>query len=267
MEKVFECTTRKNKNGVEKVVGKMEIKNSSSTTAELFIYGDIVRDEWYKWSDDDTCPTDITNFLKDLNNFDNLNININSGGGSVYGGLAIYNQLKRHKGCKTAHVDGISASIATVITCAADKIIIPTSSQFMIHKPSISLWDSMNANELRKEADNLDVCEESILNVYMDKVKDGITKDQIRELVNAETWFTGETVTDYFDFETEESNEAVASASMFYSNYIRTPERLKNKSFFNAQNPKNEPKIHEMSAEIKEMSERINKKALEWGIK
>lgn len=263
MEKVFKCTSRKNKNGVEKVVGKMEIKNLSDTTAELLLYGDIVRDEWYKCSDDDTCPKDIVDFLKDLGNFESLNININSGGGSVHGGLAIYNQLKRHNGFKTVYIDGIAASIASVIACAGDKIVIPTASQFMIHKPSICLWANMNANDLRKMAETLDVCEESILNVYMTKVKNGITKEQIQELVNAETWFTGENVTDYFDFEIEEAGEAVASASMFYENYNRTPKGLRDKSFFNAQN---EPKPPQMPKEIRDLTQKILEKQKNWGI-
>lgn len=263
MEKVFKCTSRKNKNGVEKVVGKMEIKNLSDTTAELLLYGDIVKDEWYKCSDDDTCPKDIVDFLKDLDNFESLNININSGGGSVHGGLAIYNQLKRHNGFKTVHIDGIAASISSVIACVGDKVVIPTPSQFMIHKPSICLLANMNANDLRKMAETLDVCEESILNVYMTKVKNGITKEQIQALVNAETWFTGENVTDYFDFEIEEAGEAVASASMFYENYNRTPKGLRDKSFFNAQN---EPKPPQMPKEIRDLTQKILEKQKNWGI-
>lgn len=263
MEKVFQCTSRKNKNGVEKVVGKMEIKNLSLTTAELFIYGDIVKDNWNKWSDEDTCPADITEFLKDLSSFENINVNINSGGGSVHGGLAIYNQLKRHNGYKTVRIDGIAASISSVIACSGDKVIIPTPSQFMIHKPSICLWASLNADELQSYANSLNVCEESILDVYMSKTKEGITRDQIKKLVDAETWFTGNTITDYFDFEVEEVSEAVASTSMFYEMYNRTPRGLRDKSFFHATK---EPKLPQMTKEVKDLTQGILEKQKNWGI-
>lgn len=154
----LECTiTDKKTNKVNKV-GFMEIKNKSEEKAELYIYGDIVRDEWYKWSDTDVCPQDITDFLKELDKAKDLDIFINSGGGSVHGGLAIYNQLKRHSGFKTVHIDGIAASIASVIACAADKIVIPSTAQFMIHKPSVMIWENMNADDLRREAESLDVC-------------------------------------------------------------------------------------------------------------
>ena len=97
----------------------------------------------------------------------------------------------------------------------------------------------------------------------MTKVKNGITKEQIQALVNAETWFTGENVTDYFDFEIEEAGEAVASASMFYENYNRTPKGLRDKSFFNAQN---EPKPPQMPKEIRDLTQKILEKQKNWGI-
>ena len=90
MGKLLECT-KKNKNGVQNVVGKLEIKNSTNDNenAELFIYGDIVKDDWYKWADSDVCPQDITDFLRELDNFKDIDVYINSGGGSVFAGIAI----------------------------------------------------------------------------------------------------------------------------------------------------------------------------------
>ena len=234
----LECTQKDVNTNKVNTVGFMEIKNQTEENADLYLYGDIVRDEWGKWSNDDVCPQDITNFLKELDNYKNINIFINSGGGSVHGGLAIYNQLKRHSGYKTVHVDGIAASIASVIVCAGDKIVVPSTAQFMIHKPSVFGYGSYNADDLRREADALDTCQETILNVYMSKLKSGVSRDTINNLVNQETWFTGETVTDYFDFEIEESMEAVASAnSNFYAKYKNIPKDFNNKSFFNTQKP------------------------------
>ena len=116
----------------------------------------------------------------------------------------------------------------------------------MIHKPSVCLWDNMNADDLRKEADILDVCQDSIMNIYMQNVKDGVTREQVEEMVNNETWFTGDKAAEIFNFEVEESYEAVASASSLYKNYKNIPKDLENKSFFYVQKP-------QMSEETKKL--------------
>ena len=264
-KKRLDCTQYDPKSNCIKNVGYMEFKNESQEKAELYLYGDIVKDQWYKWSEDDTCPQDIADFLRELDNFKDVDIFVNSGGGSVHGGLAIYHQLKRHAGNKVAHIDGIAASISSVIACAADKIIIPTAAQFMIHKPSICLWANMNADDLRKEADMLDICQNSIMSIYMENVKDGIERETIEELVNAETWFTGENVIEYFNFEVEESAEAVAQASIFYDRYKNAPKSLLNKAFFNAKNQTKDT-LPEMEDDVKIMLERIQNKSKTWNL-
>lgn len=223
------CTVFDKKSNKNKVVGYMELKNKTETTnASLNIYGDIVSDQWSKWCDDDTCPQDVSDFLKEIDNSEDLDIYVNSGGGSVFAGIAIYNQLKRHQGNKVVHIDGIAASIASVIACAGDRIIMPKASQFMIHKPfSCYFFTSMNADDLRKDAEMLDKCQESITAVYMDNVKEGVTEETITNLINTESWFTGNDVTEYFDFEVEERAEAVACTSEYYNKYSNTPKNLK----------------------------------------
>ena len=217
----------KDKAGKIKNSGYMEIKNSADS-ADFTIFGDIVSDQWGKWTDDDTCPSDVKEFFDSLDaNVSNINVYINSGGGSVFGGIAIYNLLKNHKASVTVHIPGIAASIASVIACAGDRVIIPKNGTFMIHKPSNGyFFTSMNADELRKDAETLDTCQKIILNTYMTKVKDGVTEDEINELINAETWFTGEDVVNYFDFEVEEASQTVACASDFFANYKHAPENL-----------------------------------------
>lgn len=222
------CTVFDKKSNKNKVVGYLELKNKTETSnASLNIYGDIVSDQWSKWCDDDTCPQDVSDFLNEIDKSENLDIYINSGGGSVFAGIAIYNQLKRHTGNKVVHIDGIAASIASVIACAGDKVVIPKASQFMIHKPFSSyFFTSMNADDLRKDAEMLDKCQESITTIYMDNVKEGVTEETITNLINAESWFTGNNVTEYFDFEVEEGGEAVACSSEYYSKYFNTPKNL-----------------------------------------
>lgn len=209
--------------------GKMEIRNQTETKAQLNIYGDIVSDEWGKWSDDDTCPTDISNFLKDLDQVSEIEMHINSGGGSVFAGIAIYNMLKRSKATVTTYIDGIAASIASVIACAGDRIIIPKNGTFMIHKPTTGYFlESLNADDLRKDAETLDHCQKSIVQTYMGRVKDGVTEEQINDLVNAETWMNGFEAAEYFNFEVEEDVNAAACASDFFESYKRTPEGIRN---------------------------------------
>ena len=206
----------------------MEIKNQAGTTAELNILGDIVSDEWGKWSNDDTCPSDIAEFLKNLDGVEEINLHINSGGGSVYGGIAIYNMLHRSKAKVTTYIDGIAASIASVIACAGDRVVMPKNGTFMVHKPTTGyFFESMNADELRKDADMLDSCQKAIVQVYMGKVKDGVTEETINGLMDAESWLVGEDVAEYFDFEMEEEVEAAACTSDYFCRYRHTPENLK----------------------------------------
>lgn len=206
----------------------MEIRNQTETKAQLNIYGDIVSDKWGKWSDDDTCPTDISDFLKDLNGVSEIEMHINSGGGSVFAGIAIYNMLKRSKATVTTYIDGIAASIASVIACAGDRIVIPKNGTFMIHKPTTGYFlESLNADELRKDADTLDHCQKSIVQTYMERARDGVTEQEINDLVNEETWMSGSEAAEYFDFEVEEDVNAAACASELFNFYKNTPENVK----------------------------------------
>jgi ATP-dependent protease ClpP protease subunit len=212
----------------------MEIKNQTETSAELYLYGDIMgyalSEDYKSYYPDDKCPKDIKDFLDEIGEVDHLDIHINSGGGSVFGGIAIYNLLKNYKASKTVYIDGIAASIASVIACVGDKIIFPKNATFMIHKPMNSyFFTMMNADELRKDADTLDNCQKAIMNTYMSKVKDGVTRETIEELVNAETWLIGEEAEQYFDFDIEENVEAAACTSDYFEKYEKVPEALKAK--------------------------------------
>lgn len=208
--------------------GTMEIKNATEEKAELYMYGDIVSDSWQSyWYEEDKCPQDIVDFLSDIENTKELNIYINSGGGSVHAGLAIYNILKRHKGSKTVYIDGIAASIASVIAMVGDKVIIKNNAQFMIHKPLTGCWG--NADDFQKAIDILNVCQKSIMAVYMENIKDGVTEQTIEELLNKESWFVGSEAAEYFDMEVEEQSEIVAHASDYFNKYKNVPENLETK--------------------------------------
>lgn len=221
---------RRDRNNKYRKVGSIEIKNQTQDTADLCFFGDINSEslgEWQKYYPEDKAPSDVKTFLDQLQGVSKINVHINSGGGSVFGGIAIYNLLKRYDAEITVYVEGLAASIASVIAMAGDKIIIPANAQMMIHKPlSIAIG---NADEMRKEADVLDGCQKVILNTYMQHTKDGVTEDQINDLINAETWKNGEEWQEYFDVEVSESSQAAAAASDYYDRYKNLPTDLKEK--------------------------------------
>lgn len=218
----------KDKKGNIKNVGKLEIKNFTADRAELYFYGDIVSSEWGKWEDADKCPEDVLNFFKEVEEVAELDIYINSGGGSVFAGMSIYNILKRNKAFKTVYVDGLAGSIASVIAFSGDKLVIPSNAYMMIHKAWAITWG--NSNELRKMADDLDKIDEGILNVYEANIKDGVDIKTIKKMVDSETWLTGKDVSNYFEVEVIEENKVVACTSDYFKDYSNVPLTLKVKN-------------------------------------
>ena len=219
--------TKRDRNNKLREVGSIEIKNQTENSADLCFFGDINSEslgEWQKYYPEDKAPQDVKEFLDQLENVSKINVHINSGGGSVFGGIAIYNMLKRFDAEITVYVEGLAASIASVIAMAGDKIIIPANAQMMIHKPSSCAWG--NADEMRKEADILDGCQKVILTTYMEHAKEGVTEEQINDLINAETWKNGEEWQEYFDIEVSESSQAAAAESDFYDKYNNLPENI-----------------------------------------
>lgn len=232
----------KDRGGKSRQCGSMMIKNQTDTSADLYFYGDIASETWQSdYYEEDMAPGDVKEFLDELTGTEKINIHINSGGGSVFGGIAIYNMLKRNDAYKTVYIDGLAASIASVIAMVGDEVIIPKNAAMMIHKPMTSyFWTSKNADELRKDAEALDSCQELIMNTYMTKAK--ATREEIEEKVNDETWLTGEEAAELFDLTVEEENNAVAYAgsAMFFS-YKNMPEQVEKKAI--KEDQKNDGKL------------------------
>lgn len=227
MAKILELQ-KKDKKGKCRTVGSIEIKNQTEAAADLYFFGDINSEslgEWQKYYPDDKAPKDVQDFLDQLDGVSKINVHINSGGGSVFGGIAIYNILKRHNAEIVVYVEGLAASIASVIAMAGDKIIVPANAQMMIHKPSSITWG--NADDMRKEADILDGCQKVILNTYMQHAKDGVTAEEINALIDAETWKNGEEWQEFFDIEVSEKSQATACESEYFDKYNNLPDKLK----------------------------------------
>jgi ATP-dependent Clp endopeptidase proteolytic subunit ClpP len=108
------------------------MKLNDNETGEIMIYDMIGKDPW---TGEGMDATDFDTELKALGAVKNINLRINSPGGDVFDGLAIFNMIKNHPATVTASVDGIAASAASLIAMAADKIVMPENSFMLIHKP------------------------------------------------------------------------------------------------------------------------------------
>lgn len=202
----------------------MTVKNLTDQSADLYIYGEIVDNTDWKWDESDVMPDDVLEALQKVEGLGSLNIYINSPGGSVFAGLAIYNMLKRNKAHKKAYIDGVGASMASVIPFAADEIFIPANAFLMVHNPwTIAMG---NAQDFRKLADDLDVIATGALNVYMGNVKEGVTEETIRELLDKETWLNGTEAAKYFNVTVIEEKKFAACASDYLQKYEKTPQAL-----------------------------------------
>ena len=166
---------------------KYYFKNEAESVS-LKIYDYVGDDGW-----GGGITTDyIEEQLQDANNKP-LNIYINSNGGEVFEGFAIYNILKRYQGYKTVFIDGISASIASVITMAGDKIVMNTASMMMIHNASGLCYG--NAEEMKKVVQALEQINEVIRDVY--KTKTNLSDEKLAELMDNETFMTAKECVEY----------------------------------------------------------------------
>lgn len=153
--------------------------------ADIYIFGDIV-EPWEKefWGlESDVSGLSLVNEVKGLD-VDVINVHINSYGGIVSEGLAIYNTLKNHKAKVRTIVDGFACSAASVVFMAGEERLMNDASLLMIH----NAWTRAlgNASELRKIADDLEKITQGSIEAY--KSRANISEEKIKELMDAETW-------------------------------------------------------------------------------
>lgn len=177
-----------------------EIKQAASPNSlELYIYGDVEGDGYDWWRDEVIRSETSANAFRDAlaahPNVTQIDLYINSYGGSVFEGTAIYNQLRRHPAHKTVYVDGFACSIASVIAMAGDEVVMPRNTLMMIH----NMWTSAvgNAAELRKAADDLDVINAAGRQAYLEKAGDKLDETALSAMMDAETWLTAEQCLQY----------------------------------------------------------------------
>lgn len=130
----------------------------------------------------------VTDEIDGLKSSEEIHVRINSPGGSVSHGVAIYNALRAHEGKVVVHVDALAASAASLIAMAGDEIIMGLGSMMMIHNP----W-SMTAGDAdahRKSADMLDKHAESMAGIYADGAN--VSQEDALEIMAAETWYSAQ---------------------------------------------------------------------------
>jgi ATP-dependent protease ClpP protease subunit len=188
-------------------------------------------------------------FLSDLTKLSgqHIHLRINSPGGSVIEGTAIYNALRRHEGGLTVHIDAMAASMASVIAMAGAPVYMADNALLMIHNPwTVSMGES---KDLRKEADLLDKLKVNLRNAYVRKT--GINAEEIGAMMDAETWLDAvEAVALGFADAIEEGVAAAATA---------TPEMLRARfdKFAKASSSMNTPEVITYSAEVAEQAAEI----------
>lgn len=157
--------------------------------ADVMIYGDITS---WPWMESDVDSYSLANDIAGLTDVDEINVRINSYGGEVKEGVAIYNALKNSPAKVTTVVDGFACSAASIVFCAGDERIMCDASLLMIH----NAWSSAegDANALRKQADDLEKLTEPSIKAYL-SVAD-LTEEELKQMMDAETWIDSDDALD-----------------------------------------------------------------------
>lgn len=207
---------------IEYPVGrKFEVVNRDDS-AEILIYDVIGYDFW--------TGEGVTakSFRKELEQISasKITVRINSPGGDVFDGIAIYNELVDHPAEIHVVISGLAASIASVIAMAGDKVTIETGAMMMIHNASTMCWG--NKNDMTRFAKTLAEVDRSIQSVYMTKVN--VSEADIESMMDAETWFTAdEAVKHGFADEAAGDDGQTVKAAYDISFYANAPASAKKK--------------------------------------
>lgn len=161
-----------------------EIKNQSDDSVEVAIVGDIGGG----WFGDGVT---LKGFKKDwdkVKNSKSITLTLNSVGGSVFDGIAMYELIAKQRDRVSVEVLGIAASIASVIALSGSKLVMGSGAYYMIHNPFGAVMG--DAEDMRKTADTLDKIRGTIVSIY--EPRTALNKGEIEAAMDAETWYTAE---------------------------------------------------------------------------
>lgn len=171
---------------IDRTKGFFNAKKESDKKAVMDIYGEIVDD---KLMDSETSAVSFRDALNEFGEVEEIEITVNSPGGSVFSGINIANQISNHPAHVTVNVSGVAASIASVIAVAADTVKMASNSMLMIHE----VWAPFmgNHSEMRKFADDLEKINTTVFNSYLSK-NPKIDHALLKDMMSKETWLTSE---------------------------------------------------------------------------
>tara|TARA_R100001086_G_scaffold68821_2_gene32630 strand:+ start:5791 stop:6825 length:1035 start_codon:yes stop_codon:yes gene_type:complete len=201
------------------------INNAAGKAADIYIFDEI--------GNYGITAQKFINDLKELKDMP-INLRINSLGGDVFDGMAMYNVIKRREAKTTVYIEGIAASIATIIALGADEVIMAENSLFMIH----NAWGGImgDAKEMRKSAETLDKISSELTDIYSKKT--GLSYDALSAMMDEETWLNAEEAYE-FGFVDTISNAIKVAAKYDVSKFKNiTEEEIKNKLSININNKK-----------------------------
>lgn len=198
--------------------GYKMVHAAKASSAEIYIYGPIGE----SWFGDGVSANQFRQDLSALGAVKTLDVRINSEGGDVFDGQAIYNLLVQHPATVAVHIDGLAASTASFIAMAGKTIEIGESAFMMIHGPSGGCFGP--AGEMRRTADLLDSVSTAMCKLYCDRT--GQTMAAVKKMMDAETWMSGtEAVAEGFADKCV-ANMAVAACILDPTRYRHLPTPL-----------------------------------------
>ena len=213
-------------------------------------------EKWYNFQNKAGKPADVYIFdeigtygitaqefitdIKDLKDTP-INLRINSLGGDVFDGMAMYNVIKRREAKTTVYIEGIAASIATIISLGADEVVMAENSLFMIH----NAWGGTmgEAKDMRKTADTLEKITGELTDIY--RKKTGLSYDALAEMMDEETWLNANEALEMGFIDTISDSIKVAAKYDVSKFKNITQEEIQNKLSININNKK-------MTNELKE---------------
>lgn len=225
------------------------VNNVTNDEGELILYGEIRSNKPW-WSEGQMItPEEFLKDMKTLRNKNKVTVRINSRGGDVFAAQAIFTHLKTLKAKVEIIIEGIAASAATIITCAGDTVKISPGSAFMIHNPSITVWDSFEAKDLEQLKEMLDSVKNCIIETYCTKTT--LSKLELADMMDAETWLTGrEAVEKGFCDElledTKVTNNILNNRMVLVNNVAHDLSGFKNMPVFEPVNIKQEPQDNQI---------------------
>jgi len=190
---------------------KSTITNKGAGKAEICLYDEI--DAFFG-----VGAKEFNRQLTALGDVKEITLRINSPGGSVWEGMAVLAMLNAHKAKIITRVEGLAASMASVVAMAGDEIEMPENAFIMIHNPADIAWG--DADEIRKTADVLDSVKEAIVNIYAKRT--GRPEKEISAWMDDETWMDGPTCKDR-GFCTSVMPAITIAASLKPAHFSKTP--------------------------------------------